>query len=783
MALTYAHSEGRRALRLARHRRGDDDGRVGHRGRRRVRPEETRAVAIHEAGHAAASHVYMKDVALDAPVDPHARRLARATTRRSRRRSASPRGAPRSSASWSGRSGAMAAEHVFYGENSTGVGGDVHERHRAGGLMVGSCGMAPERDRPRGRFADREDEDAEREKIMERFERIGLADHEPLRRRRARCSADPLAAVLGDPRQAQGRRPAARPGLRDRLRLIAPNQRQGRADRRRAHRAPRDARRRGRRAARLASASSSPTSTCSTTRHGRSCERIALRSTASASSVGALLGVAARRARARWPSCSPGGPGAPEVAWSGWKPSDSGRRRRPADRRPRRADLPPRQRPPARARQGRPAEGRRPARADRRPEGRTGSQRGGSISLVRRQERRSTTLCGLGRRCAINSGKPSTERFLMLRARRSSSRSTPSATSRGRQRRRAAAARARQEARERAVLPSRTTSRPALDRPLEATLPEPPPPSIAALAGPARGPRRGPADGRRHLHLRLPAGPGPERLRRPLAASRPRRRSTRPGRSPTSRQVVPGATGAIGATSGASGAAKKPRRIARGHRLRPARPRHELGRGRRRAAPRGDPARVQSAARPGRVRAARSRGTRAPAAAGSAGSARARSSSAGTARRPSRACCGTTLVDAESQRPAARRWAMTPSLYFLKYADVPAPARLPAPLPRGRRSGRCVLARARDGRHRRDPLPDRPGDRRHPPRRRARRSSCYALRDRGRRRCCGSAFTRRAPARRRARLARRRVRPAQPALRATCSRSSSASSTASRPAS
>ena len=41
-------------------------------------PEETRAVAIHEAGHAAAGHVYMSGRALDEALDPQARRLARA---------------------------------------------------------------------------------------------------------------------------------------------------------------------------------------------------------------------------------------------------------------------------------------------------------------------------------------------------------------------------------------------------------------------------------------------------------------------------------------------------------------------------------------------------------------------------------------------------------------------------------------------------------------------------------------------------------------------------------
>ena len=61
-------------------------------------PEETRAVAIHEAGHAVAGHVYMKGVRVDAAVDPEARRSRSATTRRWRRRSGSARGATRRSA-------------------------------------------------------------------------------------------------------------------------------------------------------------------------------------------------------------------------------------------------------------------------------------------------------------------------------------------------------------------------------------------------------------------------------------------------------------------------------------------------------------------------------------------------------------------------------------------------------------------------------------------------------------------------------------------------------------
>ena len=82
--------------------------------------EETRAVAIHEAGHAAASHVYLgKDVDLHPPLDPQARRLA------------GPPPEPREGGAllhfrsyFMGRLivvlGAMAAEHVFYSENSAG---------------------------------------------------------------------------------------------------------------------------------------------------------------------------------------------------------------------------------------------------------------------------------------------------------------------------------------------------------------------------------------------------------------------------------------------------------------------------------------------------------------------------------------------------------------------------------------------------------------------------------------------------------------------------------------
>jgi ATP-dependent Zn protease len=97
--------------------------------------------------------------------------------------------------------GAMAAERVFYGENSTGVGGDVQSATARAAWMVGACGMAPDpvelnasaNGRPRIRNLTEK-----REEIGKRFEQIGTqimnrtGDGGPL-------GHDPLAGVLNDP--------------------------------------------------------------------------------------------------------------------------------------------------------------------------------------------------------------------------------------------------------------------------------------------------------------------------------------------------------------------------------------------------------------------------------------------------------------------------------------------------------------------------------------------------------------------------------------------------------
>jgi ATP-dependent Zn protease len=94
--------------------------------------------------------------------------------------------------------GAMAAERVFYGENTNGVGGDLQSATGRAAWMVGTSGMGPQHiDLGSARFDD-ETEEQTRERIMKRFEDIGLT----LMNRTqgpAAFAPDPVASVLGDP--------------------------------------------------------------------------------------------------------------------------------------------------------------------------------------------------------------------------------------------------------------------------------------------------------------------------------------------------------------------------------------------------------------------------------------------------------------------------------------------------------------------------------------------------------------------------------------------------------
>jgi len=69
--------------------------------------------------------------------------------------------------------GAMAAEYVFYGQNTTGVGGDVASVTARASGMVGFAAMAPTPVDLSDRIEDPEEREAAEKRIRERFERIG----------------------------------------------------------------------------------------------------------------------------------------------------------------------------------------------------------------------------------------------------------------------------------------------------------------------------------------------------------------------------------------------------------------------------------------------------------------------------------------------------------------------------------------------------------------------------------------------------------------------------------
>ena len=156
---------------------------------------EQRATAIHEAGHATAAHVYRPEL--------ESSRLSIRMRGRSLGHHQAFQREERFS-SWQREQlgdlihglGAMAAENVFYGENTSGVGGDLQSSTDTAAWMVGTSGMRPQRVELPG--LEGEEEDEAREKIMKRFEKIGLT-----LMNRTKGSADfhgdPIASVLADP--------------------------------------------------------------------------------------------------------------------------------------------------------------------------------------------------------------------------------------------------------------------------------------------------------------------------------------------------------------------------------------------------------------------------------------------------------------------------------------------------------------------------------------------------------------------------------------------------------
>ncbi len=155
---------------------------------------ETRAVAIHEAGHAAAGHVFMKGAeSTRLSIRMRGGSLGHHQALEKEERFSRFRSEEFARLVWA--LGAMAAERVFYGENSNGVGGDVMSVTAQAAHMVGASAMGPQPFEITPR--DDETEEEARERVLRRFEKIGLqivnrtSGGGPF-------GENPIASVLGD---------------------------------------------------------------------------------------------------------------------------------------------------------------------------------------------------------------------------------------------------------------------------------------------------------------------------------------------------------------------------------------------------------------------------------------------------------------------------------------------------------------------------------------------------------------------------------------------------------
>jgi ATP-dependent Zn protease len=195
LALTYAHHEGRTAFEWDDLLEAMSVLEAGAAINVQYTDQETRAVAIHEAGHATAAHVYRPEV-------ESSRLSIRMRSDGSLGHHQSFEREERFGIRWQREFfgalvhglAAMAAEHVFYGENGNGVSGDLMGVTNQVATMVGVAGMGPQR----FDLGGAEHGDETRSRVLRRFEAIGL---QLMNRTRGSADVhqDPIASILGDP--------------------------------------------------------------------------------------------------------------------------------------------------------------------------------------------------------------------------------------------------------------------------------------------------------------------------------------------------------------------------------------------------------------------------------------------------------------------------------------------------------------------------------------------------------------------------------------------------------
>jgi cell division protease FtsH len=192
MALTIAHSEGRRVFGWEDIVESMTTVETGTAQNIEYIQEETRAVAIHEAGHAAAGHVYLEEEVLSTRLSIRKRGGSLGHYQSMEKDERFSHFRSRVMGELVMTLGAMAAEQVFYGENSQGVSGDVFTATATAASMVGVWAMGPEPVTISG-LEVKEDS----EEVLRRLERIGTT----IMNRstgQSMFNENPLGAVLGD---------------------------------------------------------------------------------------------------------------------------------------------------------------------------------------------------------------------------------------------------------------------------------------------------------------------------------------------------------------------------------------------------------------------------------------------------------------------------------------------------------------------------------------------------------------------------------------------------------
>jgi ATP-dependent Zn protease len=172
LALTYAHSDGRPVFSRKDILEAMVTVEAGVAIGQSYPKHEERATAIHEAGHAVCAHLYMENgMSTRLSIRKRGRTGGHHQMAEIEERFGHWRSEEVADLIWG--LGAYAAEHVFYDQNTTGVGGDLGSVTMHAAHMVSLHGMAPAPIDLSDRIADREEREKQEERIMERFERIG----------------------------------------------------------------------------------------------------------------------------------------------------------------------------------------------------------------------------------------------------------------------------------------------------------------------------------------------------------------------------------------------------------------------------------------------------------------------------------------------------------------------------------------------------------------------------------------------------------------------------------